>query len=39
MDIDQDRFPLVSDGLYRSPDYATAQNKVDLTIETGLHDD
>ena len=34
--IDQTRFPLVSDGLYRSADYATAQNRVDLDIETGL---
>jgi Domain of unknown function (DUF5668) len=36
VDINQTRFPLVSEGLYRSPDYATAQNTVDMTIETGL---
>jgi hypothetical protein len=36
VDIDQTRFPQVSEGLYRSPDFATAANKVDLTIETGL---
>jgi hypothetical protein len=36
VDIDQTRFPLVSEGLYRSADYATAPNKVDLSIETGL---
>jgi hypothetical protein len=34
--VDSSRFPLVSDGLYQSPDYATAQNKVDLTLETGI---
>ena len=36
VDIDQDRFPLVSEGLYKSPGYDTATNKVDLTLETGL---
>jgi hypothetical protein len=36
VDVDQDRFPLVSEGVYRSPGYETATNKVDLTIETGL---
>jgi hypothetical protein len=36
VDIDTDRFPQVSDGLYRSRDYETTQNKVDLFIETGL---
>lgn len=36
VDIDQDRFPLVGDGVYRSPGYDAATNKVDLTIETGL---
>lgn len=36
VDIDQTRFPLVGEGLYRSADYATAPNKIDLSIETGL---
>jgi Domain of unknown function (DUF5668) len=35
-DIDQTRFPLVSEGLYRSPDFSTAQNTVDVSIDTGL---
>jgi hypothetical protein len=34
--VDSSRFTLVSDGLYQSPDYAAAQNKVDLTLETGI---
>jgi Domain of unknown function (DUF5668) len=34
--IDQTRFPQASDGVYRSPDYATAQNKLDISIETGV---
>jgi Domain of unknown function (DUF5668) len=34
--IDQTRFPPAGEGIYRSIDYATAQNKVDLDIETGL---
>jgi hypothetical protein len=36
LDIDETRFPLVSDGLYRSSDYGSATNQVDLSIETGL---
>ena len=36
LNVDQTRFPQVSDSLYRSPDYASAQNKVDLNIETGV---
>jgi hypothetical protein len=36
LDIDESRFPLVSEGLYRSTDYGTAQNQVDLSIDTGL---
>ncbi|MGI9148173.1 MAG: LiaF transmembrane domain-containing protein [Chloroflexota bacterium] len=35
-EIDQTRFPLASEGVYRSSEYGTAQNKVDLSIETGL---
>lgn len=34
--IDKDRFPQVSDGIYRSPDWDTAQNKLDLSIDTGV---
>jgi hypothetical protein len=36
VNVDQSRFPQVSDNLYRSPDYDTAANKVDLSIETGV---
>ena len=36
VNVDQNRFPRVSDNLYRSPDYDTATNKVDLSIETGV---
>jgi hypothetical protein len=36
VNVDQSRFPQVSDNLYRSPDYETAANKVDLSIETGV---
>jgi len=36
LNVDQDRFPPAGDGVYRSPDYQTAQNRVDLTIETGV---
>jgi hypothetical protein len=36
VNVDQSRFPQVSDNLYRSPDYDTAANKVDLNIETGV---
>ena len=34
--IDQNRFPQVGDNVYRSADYDTAQNKVDLSVETGV---
>jgi hypothetical protein len=36
LSIDQNRFPNVGGGVYRSPDYATAQRKIDLNLETGL---
>jgi len=36
LNVDQSRFPQVSDSMYRSPDYDNAQNRVDLTIETGV---
>lgn len=36
LNIDQKRFPQISDSLYRSPDYDTATNKLDLSIETGV---
>ena len=37
-EFDQARFPAVAgdETLYRSPDYGTAANKVDITLETGL---
>jgi hypothetical protein len=34
--VDQSRFPSMGDGLYRSPDYDTAQNKVDISLDTGV---
>jgi hypothetical protein len=34
-DIDKTRFPLTGEG-YCSPDYATAANKIDITIEAGV---
>jgi hypothetical protein len=36
LNIDQTRFPQVSDGVYRSANYASAQNKVDISLETGV---
>jgi len=36
VNVDQSRFPQVSDNLYRSSNYDTASNKVDLSIETGV---
>jgi len=36
LNVDQSRFPQVSESTYRSPNYDTAQNKVDLSIETGV---
>jgi hypothetical protein len=36
LDVDQTRFPQVNETMYRSPDYDTAQNKLDLSIETGV---
>jgi hypothetical protein len=36
INVDQSRFPSVGDGMYRSPDYDSAQNKVDLNLETGV---
>jgi hypothetical protein len=34
--VDQSRFPAAGSDVYRSPDYATAQNKADITVETGV---
>ncbi|HEX8969506.1 MAG TPA: DUF5668 domain-containing protein [Chloroflexota bacterium] len=34
--VDQNRFPPVGDGTYRSPDYLSAANKLELNIETGI---
>lgn len=36
LNVDQSRFPQANDGVYRSPDYDTAANRVDLVIETGV---
>jgi hypothetical protein len=36
VNVDQSRFPSVGDGMYRSPNYETAQNKVDVNLETGI---
>jgi hypothetical protein len=36
LNVDQSRFPQVNDSMFRSPDYDTAQNRVDLSIETGV---
>jgi hypothetical protein len=36
LNVDQSRFPQVNESTFRSPDYDTAQNKVDLNIETGV---
>lgn len=36
LNVDQSRFPQVNDAVYRSPDYDSAANKVDLVIETGV---
>jgi hypothetical protein len=30
------RFPRVDDGLYQSPDYSTASNRVDMMIDAGV---
>jgi hypothetical protein len=35
IDVDQSRFPRVN-GYYQSADYDTAENKVDIRIETGV---
>lgn len=34
--VDRGRFPAVSPGVYESPDYETATNKVELTVEASL---
>jgi hypothetical protein len=34
--VDRARFPSVSAGVYESPDYETAANKVELTVEASL---
>jgi hypothetical protein len=36
VNVDQSRFPSVGDGHYRSADYGTAANNVDISIETGV---
>jgi hypothetical protein len=36
LNVDQTRFPQASAGVFRSPDYDTAQNKLDLDVQTGV---
>jgi hypothetical protein len=36
VNVDESRFPEVSDNLYRSANYETASNKVDVNLETGV---
>jgi hypothetical protein len=36
VNVDSNRFPSVGEGLYRSSDYTTATNRVDINIETGV---
>ena len=36
VNVDQSRFPSAGEGLYRSSDYGSAANNVDITIETGV---
>jgi hypothetical protein len=33
--VDEKRFPVTSTGVYQSPDYDTAQNSVEMLLETG----
>jgi hypothetical protein len=36
LEVDEDRFPSVGNNRYQSPDFETANNRVDITIESGL---
>jgi hypothetical protein len=36
VNIDTGRFPRQDSGLYQSPDYTTADNRADITIDTGV---
>ena len=36
INIDSNRFPRLDGGLYQSADYATAANRADITIDTGV---
>jgi hypothetical protein len=36
INVDSNRFPLLDGGLYQSSDYATAANRLDITIDTGV---
>jgi hypothetical protein len=36
INIDQTRFPRVEEGLYRSPDFETNPNQVDINLQTGV---
>ena len=36
VNVDSNRFPRQDGGLYQSADYATAANRADITIDTGV---
>ena len=36
VNVDSNRFPRIEGGLYQSADYATAVNRADITIDTGV---
>jgi hypothetical protein len=36
VNVDSNRFPRQDGGLYESADYATAANRADITIDTGV---
>jgi hypothetical protein len=36
LNVDTNRFPVVGQELYKSPDYDSAQHKVDVDLETGI---
>jgi hypothetical protein len=36
VNINQSRFPLVADNVYESPDYATATDRIDLNVDSGI---
>jgi hypothetical protein len=36
LNVDINRFPQVSEGLYQSPGYDSASDRLDVSIETGI---